>query len=129
MKQRYIPSHMLGLFIWFCIIVSFIGCTMQSTSTPPTPVLHTTPDTATAIGRIILGYGDYSPVPNLPLWLGKESIGEPVTHTNANGEFILSGLPVGQVINVVDDHLFFQINVTSSGIINLGTIEYPLMHP
>ena len=109
-------------------MVSLIGCAIQSTSTP-TPLATASPDTATAIGRIILGYGDHSPVSNLPLWLGKESHGQPTTYTNANGEFILTGLPIGQVIDVVDDHLAFQFNVTSSGIIDVGTFEYPLIHP
>jgi hypothetical protein len=81
------------------------------------------------MGRIVLGYGDHSPVAGLPLWLGRESHGEPVARTNSRGEFTLTGLPVGQVIDVVDDHLFFKINVTSSGIIDLGTLEYPLVHP
>ena len=88
-----------------------------------------TAGSATARGRIILGYGDRGPVPDLPLWLGKESLGQPVTRTNANGEFTLTGLPIGQIVDVVDDHLAFQIKVTSGGIIDLGTIEYPLIHP
>jgi hypothetical protein len=138
MKQRTSLSRILlfGSCFWF--IVSLIGCATQPTSTPPVllatstapiPPATATPNTATAIGRIVLGYGDHSPVAGLPLWLGRESHGEPVTRTNAKGEFTLTGLPVGQVIDVADDHLFFQINVTSSGIIDLGTLEYPLIHP
>ncbi len=76
---------------------------------PPTPVPTATPGSATARGQVVLGYGDHSPVPDLPLWLGKVS--------------------VGQVVDVVDDHLAFQFKVTSDGIIDLGTIEYPLIHP
>ena len=96
---------------------------------PPTAVPAATVGTATARGRIVLGYGDHGAVPGLPLWLGKESRGQPVARTDANGEFSLTGLPIGQVVDVVDDHLAFQIKVTSGGIIDLGTIEYPLIHP
>ena len=89
----------------------------------------TTVGDATARGRIVLGYGDHSPVADLPLWLGKESLGQPVTRTDANGEFTLTGLSIGQVVDVVDDHLAFEFKVTSGGIVDLGTIEYPLIHP
>ncbi len=85
--------------------------------------------TATAIGRIVLGYGDYSPVADLPLWLGTESLGQPVARTNADGQFTLTNLPVGQVVDVTDDHLTFHIDVTSTGTIDAGTFEYPLIHP
>lgn len=119
MKKRHIAIHILLFASWFSVMMSLVGCTIQPTLPP----------TATAIGRIVLGYGDHSPVPNLPLWIGKESRGQPVTRTNENGEFTLTGLPVGQTIDVVDDHLAFQVNVTSSGIIDLGTLEYPLIHP
>jgi hypothetical protein len=123
MKKRFIATHILLFASWFSITMSLTGCTTQ----PPLP--SATPQTATAIGRIILGYGDHSPVPDLPLWIGKESHGLPVTRTNEKGEFTLTGLPVGQVIDVVDDHLAFQFQVTSSGIIDVGTFEYPLIHP
>ena len=138
MKQRYALSTILLFGSCFCFILSLAGCATQPTSTAPVPLetstshlppATATPNTATAIGRIVLGYGDHSPVAGLPLWLGRESHGEPVTRTNARGEFTLTGLPVGQVIDVVDDHLFFQIKVTSNGIIDLGTLEYPLIHP
>lgn len=101
-------------------MVSFIGCTVQLTTARTSP--------ATAIGQIILGYGDHGPVPNLPLWLGKESQGQPTAYTDENGKFVLIGLPVGQTIYVVDDHLAFQFNISSSGIIGVGTFEYPLIH-
>ena len=125
MKKRYAASRILLLASCFSIAVSLAGCTAWPTTLPPTA----TPETATAIGRIVLGYGDHSPVPNLPLWIGKESIGPPVARTDEKGEFTLTDLPVGQVINVVDDHLAFQFKVESSGIIDVGTFEYPLIHP
>ncbi len=119
-------AHRILLFAGaVCIVLFLAGCTAQ----PASPQPASSAETATAIGRIVLGYGDHSPVPNLPLWIGKESRGEPAARTNENGEFTLAGLPVGQVIDVVDDHLAFQIDVTSSGIIDLGTLEYPLIHP
>lgn len=129
MKPRYTLAHNLLIASCSWIIFSLTSCTIQPPSTIPISTATSTPNTATVIGRIVLGYGDHSPVPDLPLWLGKESNGEPVTRTNANGEFTLTGLPVGEVLDVVDDHLFFQINITSGGIIDLGTLEYPLIHP
>jgi hypothetical protein len=125
MKRRSAVTSILFISC-VCAMVLF-GCAPQPNLTPPTPL--PAPGGATAIGRIVLGYGDHSPVAGLPLWLGKESRGQPVTRTNANGEFTLANLPVGQVIDVVDDHLTFQIVVTSGGIIDLGMIEYPLIHP
>ena len=62
---------------------------------------------ATIIGGIGFGYGDHSPVTNLPLWIGKESVGQPAVYTDENGEFTLTGLLVGQVVDIMDDHLFF----------------------
>ena len=129
MKTRYPLSHILWFISCLSITVLLIGCTDQSTSTINTPIATATQETATAIGRIILGYGDHGPVPNLPLWLGKESSGKPVTYTDANGKFILTGLPIGQTIDVVDDHLAFQFIITSSGIIDIGIFEYPLIRP
>ncbi len=125
MKKRYSAIHILLIASCFSIIAPLAGCTPQ----PTLPSPSSTPETATAIGRIVLGYGDHGPVPNLPLWIGKESRGLPVTYTNEKGEFTLTGLPVGQVIDVVDDHLAFQFKVTSSGLNEVGTFEYPLIHP
>jgi hypothetical protein len=83
----------------------------------------------TVTGRVVLGYGNHSPVEDLPLWIGTQSQGEPTTRTSADGEFTLIDLPIGTV-NIVDDHLTFQVPVTSSGErIDLGLLKYPLMHP
>jgi hypothetical protein len=136
MSRRFI--HLL-LAVLFC--TAFLdGCTSRSVDRRPTPAQKPPPSLtivpasqtagfATVIGRIVLGYADHSPVADLPLWLGTESHGQPVARTNAQGEFILKGLPVGQVINVVDDHLTFQVSITSAGTLDLGTLEYPLIHP
>lgn len=109
----------------FLAIIASSSCTSQVTLPSPTR----TSETATVVGRIVLGYGDHSPVPNLPLWIGKESVGQPAVYTDENGEFTLTGLPVGQVVDIVDDHLSFQVDIQSSGVRDLGTIEYPLIHP
>ncbi|HSA99479.1 MAG TPA: hypothetical protein VLE49_02435 [Anaerolineales bacterium] len=129
MKIRYFLSHVLWFVSCLSATILLVGCVVQPTVQATTPLTTATPETATAVGRIILGYGDHSPVPNLPLWLGKESQGQPTTYTDANGKFVLTGLPVGQTIDVVDDHLAFQFNITSSGIVDVGTFEYPLIHP
>jgi len=128
MKIRYFPFHVLW-FVCYLSVTILVGCAVQPTVQATPPLATATSETATAVGQIILGYGDHSPVPNLPLWLGKESQGQPITYTDANGKFVLTGLPVGQTIDVVDDHLAFQFNITSSGIVDVGKFEYPLIHP
>ncbi len=125
MKPRSSNLRLLAVGC-FCSL-AFAGCVPRPASPSPTPT--TGANGATVIGRIILGYGDHRPVADLPLWLGTESRGEPVTRTNAAGEFVLTNLPVGQIVNVVDDHLFFQVFTASSGITDVGTLEYPLVHP
>jgi hypothetical protein len=84
---------------------------------------------ATATGRVILGYADHSPVSDLPLWIGKESLGEPVTRTDATGAFTLLNLTAG-LVDVTNSHLAFQVPVSSAEAkINLGLLKYPLIHP
>ena len=122
MTPRMVSAVLLP-FVFCAAAIS--GCASQKPLPSPTP----TPGTATVRGRIVLGYGDHSPVVDLPLWIGKESLGPPAARTDANGEFTLRGLPVGGVIDVVDDHLTFQVQVTSGGVIDAGTFEYPLVHP
>lgn len=83
---------------------------------------------ATVTGRVILGYGDHSPVDGLPLWIGTGSQGEPATHTDVNGKFTLADLPTGK-IQIVDNHLTFQVLITSPQVsIDLGLLKYPLIH-
>lgn len=102
----------------------------QGVASTPSPVTPTDAASGTTvIGRVVLGYGSHSPVADLPLWIGKESQGEPTTRTKANGEFTLTNFPVGQVVDVVNNHLAFQVPITSSGTIDLGILKYPLIHP
>ncbi len=112
--------------ISLCVLMAG-GCAVRAAA----PSVLPTPEagTATVIGKIILGYEDHRPVADLPLWLGLESHGQPAARTNASGEFILTGLPVGETVDVVDDHLSFRVLVSHSGLIHVGTIEYPLIHP
>ncbi len=97
----------------------------------PTPMPPTAApaDNVTVTGRIVLGYADHSPVADLPLWLGTESLGPPITRTDASGVFTLTGQAVRQVVNVVDDHLTFQFTITQAGKFDAGTFYYPLIHP
>ena len=85
--------------------------------------------TALIFGRIVLGYGDHSPVADLPLWLGPQSSGPPAARTNANGEFALDHVPSDQVAQVTDDHLAFRVDVSCACPVDVGTLEYPLVHP
>ncbi len=110
-------------------VLLLMGCNPPGTTRLYPTSSPVAADTATLTGRIVLGYGDHRPVADLPLWIGLESRGQPVTRTNANGEFTLSGLPVGETVDVVDDHLSFQVRITHPGLIDLGTLEYPLVHP
>jgi hypothetical protein len=102
---------------------------VQTNATPSLVESTQTPDALTVTGKIILGYGDHSPVADLPLWIGEESQGQPIAQTNRDGEFMLKNLSIGQTIDVVDDHLTFQVYKTSSGTIDLGLLKYPLIHP
>jgi hypothetical protein len=104
--------------------------TLAATPTvTPTEIPTDTVYGATVTGRVVLGYGSHSPVSDLPLWVGKESQGEPTTRTRANGEFILTDLPIGQVVDVVNSHLAFRVPITSGGTMDIGTLKYPLIHP
>lgn len=103
--------------------------TARSDSTPLPPTPTAAGNGATVVGRVVLGYGNHQPVGNLPLWVGRESQGEPATRTNADGEFALTNLPTG-LVDVVDNHLAFQVPVSSLGAkIDLGVLKYPLIHP
>jgi hypothetical protein len=83
----------------------------------------------TATGRVILGFGEHSPVADLPLWVGTQSQGEPATRTAGDGEFTLTGLPTG-LMDVVDSHMGFQVPVSSTDAsVELGLLKYPLFHP
>jgi hypothetical protein len=102
----------------------------QNVISMPLPVSPTVAvNGAVAVGRVVQGYGSHGPVAGLPLWIGTESRGDPTTWTDADGEFVLTGLPTG-LVDVVDSHLTFQIQVDSPGeSIDLGTLKYPLIHP
>jgi hypothetical protein len=92
----------------------------------PAPVSQ---QSGTATGRVILGFGEHSPVTDLPLWIGTESQGEPATRTTGDGEFTLTDLPAG-LVDVVDSHLAFQVAVSSTNAtVELGLLKYPLFHP
>lgn len=96
----------------------------------PTPTATLKDDSsATVVGRVIKGYGDHQPVSGLPLWIGAESNGVPDARTDENGEFILSGLPIGERVEVVNSHLSFHIPESQKGTTDIGTLKYPLIHP
>ncbi len=84
---------------------------------------------ATATGRVVAGYGQHSPVSDLPLWVGNEPIEEIRRRTAENGAFTLTGLPPG-LIRVRNSHLEFEVPVTAiTETIKLGLLKYPLFHP
>ncbi len=116
--------------------VSLVDSTLQGLSLPTTSfttgVISTsvTSTTGSAVfGRVIWGYGDHRPAGRLPLWIGKESPGEPATYTSDDGYFALTHLPTGPV-DVVDDHLTFQVTIPGEGTpVYPGQLKYPLIHP
>jgi hypothetical protein len=63
MKKSYIANYSLLIPNWFFIMMFLEACATQPASPPPTD----TTETATAIGRIVPGYGDHSPVSKLSL--------------------------------------------------------------
>lgn len=101
--------------------------------TPPveTATLASTdsPSGAMISGQIIAGYGDHRPFSELPLRIRQKNSEAWDTYTDGNGYFTLTNLPLGQV-DIDDGHLTFQVTITStSQIINLGKLRYPLIHP
>ena len=78
----------------------------------------------TVNGRI-LNY-DGQPIPGLPLQL--EPGGDFVTETIGDGRFTLNNLPF-QEITVYASHLQFTIPAGDAPELDLGDIDYPLVHP
>ena len=122
------------------LLLTVAACTAAHTTPPMTSlstrssidepmVISTVPGGATVVGRVVEGYGRHRPISSLPLWPGKESSGEPLTTTDANGQFELTNLPVGQTIYVNGSHLTFQMMITSHQTVDLGILKYPLIHP
>ncbi len=84
---------------------------------------------ATLTGQVIAGYGDHQPISGLPLHVRQKGDGNWDTYTDGNGNFTLTGLPVGRVF-VEDDHLIFRVTIDSpSQSVDLGKLKYPLIHP
>jgi len=101
-------------------LLASVGCSGYSTENTKS---------VTVTGQVVVGYGNHDPVPELPLWLGLESRGSPVTKTGKDGTFVLTDLPINQTIHVVDSHLGFEVPPVSGGEVDLGLLKYPLMHP
>jgi hypothetical protein len=80
----------------------------------------------TVTGQIVQGYGDHSPVARALLQLEPGS--EFVAETDANGEFTLNDVPFAET-TVYAGHLRFVIPAGEEARLDLGTIEYPLVHP
>lgn len=84
---------------------------------------------ATLTGQIVAGYGDHQPLATLPLWVGTDATGVATGATDGNGNFVLTGLPVGTV-RVVTSHLAFTATMpTATATVDLGVLNYPLIHP
>lgn len=84
---------------------------------------------ATVRGRIVAGYGARQPAAGLPLSIAGSTSSEPATRTDANGEFELTGVPVGTV-EINASHLSFQVSVPdSAAVVDVGVLKYPLVHP
>ena len=87
---------------------------------------------ATISGQVIADYGDHLPISGLPLRIRQKDNGDWDTHTDANGYFTLTDLPVGRadVDDVDDDHLSFWVTIDSpTQTFDLGKVKYPMIHP
>jgi len=127
--------------ISFILLLLLTACISVHTNTPVTPpadenqvddaVATSTVTSGVGVsGRVVEGYGGHRPVPGLPLRLwDREPLGEPLAVTDANGEFVLTSLPVAQKVYINSGALTFQVIATSSPAVDLGTLKYPLMHP
>ena len=80
----------------------------------------------TVTGQIVLGYGDHSPVSRALLQL--EPGGPFVAETDQSGRFTLTGIPITQT-TVYANHLRFVIPAGEEAYLDLGILEYPLVHP
>ncbi|MDT8307839.1 MAG: hypothetical protein RRC07_18035 [Anaerolineae bacterium] len=80
----------------------------------------------TVTGQIVQGYGDHSPVARALLQL--EPGGEFVAETDTDGAFTLNNVPFAET-TVYAGHLHFVIPAGEEAHLDLGTIEYPLVHP
>ena len=114
--------------------VQFTGSATQGLALPETAFVAGVvtapqiPNGSTVAGYVIAGYGAHRPIGDLPLWVGLESIGDPVTRTLSDGYFAIGDLPPGRV-NIVDSHLAFQAFIPGMGArIDLGRLKYPLSH-
>jgi hypothetical protein len=85
---------------------------------------------ATAVGRIVEGYGAHGPV-NAALQIRRSpaSAAAVAITQGDDGRFELSGLPVGQT-DVDAWYLSFVVPVTRTGVVvDLGVLKFPLIHP
>lgn len=80
----------------------------------------------TVTGQIIQSSGDRQPVAGLKLQL--EPGGEFVAETDVNGEFTLSNVPTDET-SIYASHLQFVIPAGEEAHLDLGIIDYPLIHP
>jgi hypothetical protein len=116
-------SATLGITSAFPVSPSIIPSTTALIGTPVAP------SGATVSGQVITGFGDHNPVAGLLLRIRQKNDEVWDTYTDGNGYFTLKNLPLG-LVNIDDDHLSFQVTITStSQVIDLGKLRYPLIHP
>jgi hypothetical protein len=80
----------------------------------------------TITGQIVHGYGDRRPVGGATLQL--DPGGEVFALTQKDGRFTLTNVPFAAT-TVYANHLQFVIPAGEDAHLDLGTIEYPLVHP
>ncbi len=134
--MKCILSLSLILFLAACSLVEspeLEQVVPAETAVSPTPTTTLQP-TATIIsptsrtinGRIITSYGGHAPVSSAMLQI--ESGGEFVAETDAYGRFTLTDMPFAEIM-VYANHLQFTIPAGEEPLLDLGDIEYPLIHP
>ena len=80
----------------------------------------------TVTGQIVVAYGDHRPVARALLQL--EPGGEFVAETDASGRFTLTNIPFAET-TVHASQLQFVIPAGEEAHLDLGILEYPLVHP
>lgn len=139
MKQYSLVAILLIVLLLF-----LAGCQRQASPTATAAVTATSTATAeqatraelsrrsgaeggrTVAGQIVQSFGDRQPIAGLKLQL--EPGGEFVAETDASGQFTLNNIPFTET-TVYAQHLQFVIPAGEEAHLDLGTIEYPLVHP
>lgn len=122
------PGALVGIEVW--------PIDRLARPAPPPALLAATPAAACAgsvVGQVALGYGDHSPVAGA--WVQLSNMPDDPTgqrklvRTAADGSFRVDAVPLGPHDGAVS-HACFAVTIERCGqVVDVGTVEYPLVHP